>query len=737
MKDEIEEYVEAITRRLSPDPELHWDVSRELRSHLEDAAQEMRERGMNDEESVQMALRHFGNQEEVAEGIWRANRGRMRLRAAAKWAARLTLVPAALVLALLILHVPQRLLSGLTLGQPHRAFATEPPAGLTDEERFVFEHLRFPSEVTGEHVEAARVLRERYPRDPVYHTHYIRLLLDEGRHEQAGAGRAPSRALEALRRAEEVDRDNAFHDYVRAALLWEAGTETVPGDGPDSSAPAAEGEEAPLYVERLSVIDENLFQEGLREFLEGAAKTRYEPHTHDAVLRKAELAGQPKTFPDQMALVSVVAGHALPDLRYVRSLARRLPGAALLLLERGRQDGAREVADQMVMPALHLGANADTLIEMMVAKGGLDVTLRAAPSLYEELGLSEEAARAEALYESEQRLWESLKVGDRPQEARRRHGVLTSLIAELPFGFSDPIVVPALRHIEHLWAQSGALALVALGSAIGLVGLCALVGYYVWRHGSEEVGARLYFVGWRRMGGIALAGVVLPLALYWAYTRLAPFSSMRHGLRHCTGRVALELAILLCCGAGIVMALSYRAIRARCRDAGIEVPPPGVFNPFSSRGGRLVLGVLLVGLLACFVAWAAGILGAVGGLVGAGILLLAFLGYVGVQFWRLKRAPERHFRMTFIRSLVPVVAVCFLIGGLTAHLLLTLGEHAQIRRLNRPGHRLFFDELEMTSLAGYREHMAALKEAWSEAGGPPAPSEDRETGSVAREREGQ
>lgn len=68
----IEDYVEAVTRRLRPDPELHMDIAHEVQAHLEDAAAEARARGLSDEEGVEAALKAFGDRDEIAERIWQA-----------------------------------------------------------------------------------------------------------------------------------------------------------------------------------------------------------------------------------------------------------------------------------------------------------------------------------------------------------------------------------------------------------------------------------------------------------------------------------------------------------------------------------------------------------------------------------------------------------------------------------------------------------------------------------------
>ena len=48
----LEDYVEAVTRRLRADAELHMDIAHEVRTHLEDAVQEGQAGGLGEQESL-------------------------------------------------------------------------------------------------------------------------------------------------------------------------------------------------------------------------------------------------------------------------------------------------------------------------------------------------------------------------------------------------------------------------------------------------------------------------------------------------------------------------------------------------------------------------------------------------------------------------------------------------------------------------------------------------------------
>ena len=87
--DPVERWLDRVTRRLGVDRELQIEVRQELRSHLDESAAELRKAGRAGADARDEALRALGDEDELADALWRANRRRVRLRAAGAWAARL------------------------------------------------------------------------------------------------------------------------------------------------------------------------------------------------------------------------------------------------------------------------------------------------------------------------------------------------------------------------------------------------------------------------------------------------------------------------------------------------------------------------------------------------------------------------------------------------------------------------------------------------------------------------
>src|ERR1051325_393224 len=94
--------LDQLTKRLRLDPELQRDVRLELASHLQDAAAEHAAAGLSPQDSQSAALKDLGDQNDLADRLWQANRRRVKLRFWAKLAAQTTLVPAAIALAIFL-----------------------------------------------------------------------------------------------------------------------------------------------------------------------------------------------------------------------------------------------------------------------------------------------------------------------------------------------------------------------------------------------------------------------------------------------------------------------------------------------------------------------------------------------------------------------------------------------------------------------------------------------------------
>jgi hypothetical protein len=589
-----------------------------------------------------------------------------------------------------------------------------PRENLTPEQRFVFDHLR--QETFNEAVEDAHALVERYPDDPLYRAHYARLLLGATPEEER-VGKKMDELIAAFDAGERVDPDNAFFDHMKASLLFQKSSKLLEDKGVRYEIiEPRDGEILEKRGDRIKIQDEQMFRRAVAEAREGAHKPRWESYAKESFERKLDLARPPRTLAGQLRVIGAGAAILMPGLQSMRAVSRRLPAYALHLAEQGRREEAADVLGWMYRPGVQIGANADFIIELLIGRACAGIALGQAPVIYEKLEMEEKAEPARRRKEQSEQawrlVWQAYDEEKSEEWVYRRGGMLVAMLAPAGVDYRDTPLVPAARRAEHIVTQQGALAaltavLMALTLALGAVNC-----WNLWRYRRTARGPKLFFVGWERLGMILLLGLALPVAAYWVYTRLAGFSSMRFGMNYIYGRVALELALVLCTVLLAVLCLAYRAVRRRCAEAGMEVPGGTIFNPLRSPFAAPALAGVAGAAAYYFVFWRAESMRTVLGLLGAiGLCALAFI-YIIWQFRRLWREAPPHFGRTCVRSLMPVLAACLVLVGLTSRLYLRSSETEQIRRMNTPGSRLYFDELQMSHMSTYRDLMREWNRQW-------------------------
>jgi len=632
----VDDFVEAVTRRLRVDPAVHWDVSREIRAHLEDAAAEARDRGCSEDESIEAALSAFGDEDELAEQFWQANRRRMRLRAVATWAWRLALAPAALAVAVALclfsVRTIQRLIEYLPHGNAIQFLAgpdprVEPRPTLSEEETFLFEHLT-------EELDDAEALVARDPDDPVIYAHYVRLLSEQFLDAQNASDAELNRWLAVLDRGAEIEPDNAMYHYLKAALWMVRGSDAEHGKGicfEYVSARARDEVEESCGV-RLIVRDADAIARGLREFYQGIGKAHCTMHAGDVALLRTTLWRRPDTLTDYVAQLDRHASQLMPHCSVLRDLFGRLPACAAWLVQDGQESEGTRLAAVMQRPAVQFGADSQLVIEVILAHFGISQATGQAPEIYRRLGLQEEAAEARQRFEQSQAAWNDIWRRGRTwdEEFERRLTQEGSIFAAswIPARVRPDVWEwnAPLRRTEHVYLERLALGLMMgafalLTVAFGVAGLP-----YLWRRKGGEGRPLLLFVGWRQTA-LVLAAAMAPLALYWAWTRLGPADSLARSVYSGFWQRVAELAAVYLLALSAATAAAYRAFRARCAEAGIDIGPAGWLNPLRRPGRALVCAtVSLAGGLVAFGIAAAGVGDLVPGLFlplvgGTGLLL--------------------------------------------------------------------------------------------------------------------
>lgn len=591
--DTFEQLAQRVTQRLACDPELRRDVKREIEGHLQDAAREFRRGGMAEDEAAASAVKALGDQTQLADSLWQANRLRMRWRSVAKWTARAALLPGAIVvIALLVSGLRPGLLvasGGLSDGPEARRLKPG-----TDAYLLVYGK---PEDKT--QLDAARSRLERWPNDPVIYADYIRARLSQpildSTSEQidtpvtqpattssADRPRDPptvmtwrikdkalwQEVMADLDRGEQIDPQNAFYNLQKAAMLILPACRLA--DAPDVlyspvswTRKPATSTSARSYASRITVTDQAMFERGLVEWNRALAKPCCTSRVLEIVQRRHDALGRPVLFADLVHQTSLDVGTLVPPLNDWRNLARCMAGEALVLAEASRSSKAQQKLEEVHLLATKMGVGSQILIQLLAATA-IDALALKTASIEMDGGKlwPEGAAEAGSLQQFVMELRQT------PSEVKAEQA-----------GMFDAIILPSLpgyrkdlgpmRRVEYtLYDRMIVLGACTLLGVFG--GLLTLVGgLFLGFCRSDK--PLLLFVGWRSIG-VILASVAGVLLLYGAYAYLSPWSGREYGLSYMRGRMVAEALGVILVVLTVAIWQAGRAVKRVERDQGMIRP---------------------------------------------------------------------------------------------------------------------------------------------------------------------
>jgi hypothetical protein len=624
----VDDLVQAVTYRFGPDAELQREIARELRAHLEDAVAAARAGGMDEARAEETALRAFGDPEEIGEKLWQANRRRMRLRAVAKWTGRLVLMPAGILLAVWLCAAMVELAGVVLLASelsgsfsfvgPVKAFLPNklnpelyPPHvaarnGLKEDERLLLEANQF-DEGPSQSLERWEKLVYFHPNNPVYRARQYVAFLSSLRASNVDT-LAPSdknfaQAKAILDAGERADPDNAFWNYMKADLLmYKSGAAKQEEDPSFTFTRAAGNPTTTAHGERLVFADRALFERGLDEYRKGLTKPFYKSYAMESQEELLSLEKPPTTLREELSLIARWAAILLPDLACMRNVSRGVMAYAALLIKEGHPEEAETLIRMAPIGGEQVGAASRTLIDLLVANAMRQITLRQGAALYERLGNHGLADRALALARKEsQQEGSFLQRIDPNAEEFKFVAARTGFLGDLTFPpfvpLADLSIITDLQRAERFLAERAALGCLALLYliAVGWLGIRTL--WSLWRHRKDTTGPKLHFIGWRRLGWIALIAVALPLAAYAILTRAFAGGSAHYGINYQLLRVALEMGGAMLLIFGLSLFLGQRAATFSCRAAGISDRAELRMSVRRSLLPVLVVCFLLVGIV--------------------------------------------------------------------------------------------------------------------------------------------
>jgi len=672
--DRLSQLLDAATEGLAGDAELRLDVRAELASHIEEKRDELGAKGHNDNEALDLALKSFGPATDLAGELVEANKRRMKLRAVARLAVRAALVPAAVVVAVLISGgLVLRVRGGNKATQSLFEYGIFVPPGIPKEKVFLFTgDLSRPSRA-----ERQRAIWEAHPESKVYYGNYISHLAYKvlGYTVRPGRRFDLDRFEKEVRHGQALDPGNARYNYLLAAAFL---------------AKACEFETKPVHDEKgmliareeLVVRDRTLLDRAMAEILKAASKPHLRTYANEMARERLSLLPPARRIEDQYLRISLLADRTVTDPCLHHYVARAIPHCAELLASEGRSAEARRLLATWYPLIKHVAGRASLIdyMDLAMARCILYTVETEYGRVYEKLGDHEEAertrARAKRLAKSVDTDVDTVKpLRGTEKEMVRESGSAYAQLVHSRFHRLDRAELAPGRQLEHALLEWAALSFMLALLVLWMLG--AFVTALRWRWAQGGPGAPLLLLSsWGQVARNLGLGVVLPIVVFYAYTRWSGIAGREYSISYLAARFLLELCVLIATISSLTYSMACEAIRERCRS--LAIPAPEGLARRSRIAYWTVLGVLWASCLALR-GWTPATVAAY---AVAGICGLVVLSYPAIKLKRLlsERKEYGRFHGTLARSMIPVFAAAAILIGAIAHPYLTRLESVLVQR---------------------------------------------------------
>jgi hypothetical protein len=684
--DPINSWLDRVTRRLSADRDLQLEVRQELRSHLEESIAEFRDAGRGASDARDEALRALGDESELADGLWRANRRRMRVRSLVAWMAGLALPP--IVVAMIVFLVGGALLTvafarpevfGFNLSQRDGSRGADHRAAFVAQASPVAQKLLEQDHPDADRLEIARLLVENNPSDPALYANYAYVastqrffLFGKDAPADPAAPAQPNRpvlerTLALLAEGERREPGNALYPGIAAAVLFDVSAEVTQTTQPDGTSLDWDD---PRGWDREVVTDPALHAQAVAAAGRALAAPYLRTYDLELIDRRMERAS-PSRVGDVWLLEELEEGATRHWTREFRSAAEHLEAMAIDAARANKRDDAERIIRDLRLYAgkAAVGARCSSDVDHAVS---LRQSTDWAENRVQAIVLGKDQAR-------EQR--GRLQVDARAlfQPVGDRHKWLKEHQAEMPLflgGWGDRSLDldPApMRQAEYAVVDQFGAGIISAGLLLGAALYAAAAGVQWLRARRKGASPPRLFIGWRRTAWVVGAGAIAPMVLFVLYTRLTPISGRSHGLSETAAlqRVLLEYLAMALIVLALVSTFARRAIIGRMIELGTATKP----MTSKRRIGDVVLfsgAILAVACLMIALLLGSGLFDSIPdhierrmdepALIAAWLLLIL----VGATYWKRQRSseiantPPLIFSGVVARSAFPLVLIAAL-----------------------------------------------------------------------------
>ena len=578
MDERIEKLTDDVTAGLGDDPELRLDVRQELRAHLQETAEQLQTAGQSADASVDDAIKSFGAPAEIATGLEEANKRRMTLRAYARFTLKAVLPTLAVILAVVLGYGR---LAGLSAGLnelPMYQFSKF-SMHVDDSLSFIFDlrshvkplpRLQTPEEKAekAKRLQLAAIMSGNNSGDRPR----LKTLADTHRgqpdyREFLGYYYNITQDPQVKIEGPKVDPDNAAYDYIEANYLLREGF------NPRNNQVASDAKNI--------ILDRVILDKGIKAYLTGIAKPRCTFYQNEMLRREYALFPKPQYIEDHLAQMNYFSD--MPQFASYRNLARELSGCMEVLVDEGRYDEARVLADSWPKFCSQIAYDNDSLIGMVIASSISLIMGKSAIGVYERLGLPAEVERNRKMLERPQAILSKYSPGGDKEQLRKeeiknlkKYGGVISYNLTYPLTLAHLVptkedLAPS-RQLEYTVVTEILLSIfvVILLFIVFCEALRAWFFRIVLRRTSSPMPIMI-LPSVKTLSRIVGYGMVMPIALYVLYLQL-PLSGREYNIGNNWQKIAVEYALLAITLLLVPTVLAWREIAKRCAALAIPVP---------------------------------------------------------------------------------------------------------------------------------------------------------------------
>jgi len=496
-----------------------------------------------------------------------------------------------------------------------------------------------------------RALWEKNPESKVYYANYVRVLLED--YKEKDLDNSFDDLEKEIRRGEELDPDNAFYNCMLAAVLFKRGAEWKSNNGGKA--------------EEWVIKDKALLDLAIVELNKAAKKPYYRRYLSEFLKERLALFPETKRLEDRIGKMAYLASIPLPDLGLIRDLFKAIPFYV-------ESNELPEADASQLLDAWHgflkkAVPDAWSLIDVLVLNAIATMAEKKVADVYEAMDKPAAAKGTRRLAKQLSEPVESWKAARKSKKSNDKESHLlrwkASILARMLLpGLGEPITEEMLRpgrQSDRIVIEQFNQSYILCIFVVAIIG--TLILFMVCQSASKgRTPPLLLLPSWRiAMETLGLA-ILLPMFLYFAFTRWSGLSSFENGIEDWR-LLFLEIGLLDVSFLAASTLLSAAYIRKRCQTLDITIPKPA--NSFLIKlcwGGMGILCLCCAASKKLFghqVALETGLY-----LVGSGMGLI--VGGVGIVVF-IKGCMSRNtyglYYGTLARSLMPVYACAVILIG--------------------------------------------------------------------------